>query len=91
MSSKVALLVGASLAITSVFAQSSAPATTAAPAASSAFTPLASKHFTYTALPYKADTDTGGDRGAQFGYNLCNSTTENQRSLCQTAMVNSLD
>ncbi|CAE6507233.1 unnamed protein product [Rhizoctonia solani] len=104
MSSKLALLVGATLAATAAFAQSSAPttaaATTAAPTTaaaptpapgSSAFTPLASKHFQYTALPYKADTDTGGERGAQYGYNVCNSTTESQTSLCQTAMINSID
>ncbi|CUA74426.1 hypothetical protein RSOLAG22IIIB_05535 [Rhizoctonia solani] len=53
--------------------------------------PLYQKHFEYNALPYKVDTDTGGDRGAQYGFNLCNSTTENQQSNCQTAMVNSID
>ncbi|KAJ1304257.1 hypothetical protein OPQ81_005418 [Rhizoctonia solani] len=76
MSSKFSLLVSASLAV-SAFAQS-------------AFTPLAEKRFQYTALPYKADTDTG-ERGTQFGYNICNSTTEGQTSLCQTAMINSID
>jgi hypothetical protein len=40
--------------------------------------------------PYKADTDTG-DRGTQYGYNICNSTTEGQTSLCQTAMISALD
>jgi hypothetical protein len=40
--------------------------------------------------PYKADTGTG-ERGTQFGYNICNSTTEGQTSLCQTAMINSID
>jgi hypothetical protein len=34
---------------------------------------------------------TNGPRGIQTGYNLCNSTTEGPSSLCQTAMVNSLD
>ncbi|KAF8499928.1 hypothetical protein JB92DRAFT_2980797 [Gautieria morchelliformis] len=53
-------------------------------------TPLASKHFEYTALPYMVDT-TNGPRGIQTGYNLCNSTTEGPSSLCQTATVNSLD
>jgi len=62
----------------------------AATAAYAQFTPLAQKRFEYTNLPYKADTDTG-ERGTQFGYNICNSTTENQQSLCQTAMINSLD
>ncbi|KAG8737511.1 hypothetical protein FRC10_008091 [Ceratobasidium sp. 414] len=59
-------------------------------AAYAQFTPLAQKRFEYTNLPYKADTDTG-ERGTQFGYNICNSTTEGPNSLCQTAMINSLD
>ncbi|KAG8691372.1 hypothetical protein FRC09_011642, partial [Ceratobasidium sp. 395] len=75
MSAKVAVI--ALAAASAVYAQSS-------------FTPLASKHFEYTALPYKADTD-NGERGTQFGYNICNSTTEGQTSLCQTAMINSID
>ncbi|THH17832.1 hypothetical protein EW146_g3062 [Bondarzewia mesenterica] len=54
-------------------------------------TPLANKHYSYpTGLPYKTDTDSFG-RGTQFGYNMCNSTTENQSSLCQTSFVNHLD
>ncbi|EIN03503.1 hypothetical protein PUNSTDRAFT_78044 [Punctularia strigosozonata HHB-11173 SS5] len=54
-------------------------------------TPLASKHFDYPdGIPYRADPD-DGVRGTQFGYNLCNSTTENQSSLCQTAFINALD
>ncbi|EUC58738.1 macrofage activating glycoprotein, putative [Rhizoctonia solani AG-3 Rhs1AP] len=95
MSSRLSLFVAASLAATAAFAQTTtAPPSSAAAAttrASASFTPLASKHFDYTNLPYKADTDTGGDRGAQYGYNLCNSTTEGQKSLCQTAMINSID
>jgi hypothetical protein len=35
--------------------------------------PLASQTFTYTALPYQADPN-NGERGAQSGYNICNST-----------------
>ncbi|KAL1715331.1 hypothetical protein EV715DRAFT_256395 [Schizophyllum commune] len=55
-------------------------------------TPLASKHFKYPdEIPYKVDTDQGLIRGTQFGYNLCNSTTEGQDSLCQTSFLNSLD
>ncbi|CAE6406940.1 unnamed protein product [Rhizoctonia solani] len=95
--SKVAFIVGVSMAATVAFGQAtttsppaSAPVTTAPPASSTPFTPLASKRFEYTALPYKADTG-GGERGNQFGYNICNSTTEGPTSLCQTAMVNSLD
>lgn len=53
-------------------------------------TPLASKHFEWTALPYQADTD-NGERGTQTGYNLCNSTTQGPTSLCQTAVINSID
>jgi len=52
--------------------------------------PLASQHFTYSALPYQADTGTG-ERGTQTGYNICNSTTEGPTSLCQTAIINSID
>jgi len=52
--------------------------------------PLASKHFTWGALPYQADTDTG-ERGTQYGYNLCNTTTEGPTSLCQTSIINSID
>ncbi|KAG9084382.1 hypothetical protein FS749_005271 [Ceratobasidium sp. UAMH 11750] len=52
-------------------------------------TPLADKDFDYNNLPYQADTD-DGERGRQFGYNRCNSTTENQQSLCQTAMINDI-
>ncbi|KAJ6590587.1 hypothetical protein DFH09DRAFT_976011, partial [Mycena vulgaris] len=55
-------------------------------------TPLASKHFAYpTGIPYQADTDPTLIRGGQSGYNLCNSTTEGQTSLCQTSFLNSLD
>ena len=54
--------------------------------------PLASKHFDYPGgIPYKVDTDVGLIRGFQHGYNICNSTTENQDSLCQTSFVNSID
>ncbi|KAF8608880.1 hypothetical protein BDV93DRAFT_433086 [Ceratobasidium sp. AG-I] len=76
MPSKAAILaVGASVAASVAYAQ---------------FTPLADKRFEYTNLPYKADTGTG-ERGTQFGYNICNSTTEGPTSLCQTAMINSID
>ena len=45
--------------------------------------PLASKHFTWPNIPFQVTGDQGGERGPQFGYNLCNSTTQNQDSLCQ--------
>lgn len=53
--------------------------------------PLADKRFTYpTGIPYQVDPNQGV-RGAQLGYNQCNSTTENQDSLCQTAFINHID
>jgi len=52
--------------------------------------PLVSKSFAWSALPYQADTGTG-ERGTQTGYNLCNSTTQGPNSLCQTAVINSID
>ncbi|RPD52665.1 hypothetical protein L227DRAFT_581972 [Lentinus tigrinus ALCF2SS1-6] len=59
-------------------------------ATTSSLTPLASKHFDYTNLPYQADPD-NGVRGTQQGYNRCNSTTEGPESMCQTALINHLD
>ncbi|TEB20316.1 hypothetical protein FA13DRAFT_1672616 [Coprinellus micaceus] len=54
--------------------------------------PLASKHYNSPQeLPYKVDTDVGLIRGLQAGYNICNSTTETQASLCQTSYFNSAD
>ncbi|KAL1695114.1 hypothetical protein GGG16DRAFT_45928 [Schizophyllum commune] len=55
-------------------------------------TPLASKTFSYPdGIPYQADTDTNLVRGGQAGYNLCNSTTEGDDSMCQTSFLNALD
>ncbi|KAF8873485.1 hypothetical protein BD779DRAFT_1569969 [Infundibulicybe gibba] len=55
-------------------------------------TPLVSKEFpSPTSLPYQVDQDPELIRGRQSGYNICNSTTENQNSQCQTSYVNSLD
>ncbi|KAF8072317.1 hypothetical protein FPV67DRAFT_932267 [Lyophyllum atratum] len=77
ISASVILGFGAS----SVLAQSTYPAT-----------PLASKHFAYpTGIPYQVDTEPQLIRGGQTGYNICNSTTQNQNSLCQTSFVNSVD
>ncbi|KAI0041304.1 hypothetical protein FA95DRAFT_1453946, partial [Auriscalpium vulgare] len=54
-------------------------------------TPLASLHFNSPAdLPYQVEPNPVL-RGSQFGYNICNSTTQNQQSLCQTMYVNHLD
>lgn len=61
-----------------------------AAAAQSSMTPLVAKRFEYDNLPYKADTGSG-ERGPQSGYNRCNSTTAGPESLCQTAIINSLD
>ncbi|KAK7462925.1 hypothetical protein VKT23_007505 [Stygiomarasmius scandens] len=52
--------------------------------------PLIDKDVPYTAIPYQVDQHTDG-RGPQFGYNICNSTTEGQDSLCQTGYLNHLD
>ncbi|KAI0245977.1 hypothetical protein BJV78DRAFT_1381944 [Lactifluus subvellereus] len=52
-------------------------------------TPLANLDIPYTAIPYKVFPGQFA-RGTQFGYNQCNSSTENQQSLCQTGMVNSI-
>ncbi|THU95447.1 hypothetical protein K435DRAFT_778991 [Dendrothele bispora CBS 962.96] len=52
--------------------------------------PLIDKVVPYTAIPYQVDHHTA-DRGPQAGYNICNSTTEGQTSMCQTAYVNHLD
>ncbi|ORY92690.1 hypothetical protein BCR35DRAFT_349035 [Leucosporidium creatinivorum] len=54
------------------------------------FVPLAAKRFEWTNLPYQADTS-DGERGRQAGYNRCNATTAGEDSLCQTAVINSLD
>jgi hypothetical protein len=53
-------------------------------------TPLASLSFAYpTGVPYQA-MPFQIVRGSQSGYNICNSTTENQQSQCQTAIINSI-
>ncbi|KAJ7611912.1 hypothetical protein DFH06DRAFT_1371753 [Mycena polygramma] len=53
--------------------------------------PLVNKVVPYNAIPYQVMTDTDDPRGFQTGYNICNSTTENQDSLCQTMFVNHVD
>ncbi|PVF94345.1 hypothetical protein CPB86DRAFT_740678 [Serendipita vermifera] len=59
-------------------------------AQSASIVPLASQSFDYNNLPYQVDPYVS-ERGPQVGYNICNSTTENQNSLCQTAIINGLD
>jgi len=88
---------------TSVSTPTTAPASTPTPPPTSAAglppgitgtfpsVPLVSKHFSYPGgLPYQSDNETGLIRGTQFGYNLCNSTTEGQTSKCQTAFMNNI-
>ncbi|KAG6908606.1 hypothetical protein DXG01_004009 [Tephrocybe rancida] len=83
---RLSALLALAATFTSVSAQA-APAESTFPP-----TPLASKHFAYpTGIPYKVDTDQNLIRGFQHGYNICNSTTENQQSLCQTSFLNSID
>lgn len=69
--------------------------TTTAPAANSlpSFepTPLVSKIFPYTALPEQVYPPANAViRGSQSGYSICNSSTQNQDSLCQTILVNNI-
>ncbi|KIK54481.1 hypothetical protein GYMLUDRAFT_900013 [Collybiopsis luxurians FD-317 M1] len=52
--------------------------------------PLVDKVVPYTAIPYQVDQHTA-DRGPQSGYNICNSTTETQDSMCQTGFMNHID
>ncbi|KAF7289885.1 hypothetical protein MIND_01362900 [Mycena indigotica] len=54
-------------------------------------TPLANKRIPFTQIPYQVDTDKDLIRGAQFGVNQCNSTTEGPESKCQTSFINSID
>lgn len=60
-------------------------------AAQTSVEPLTDRRYTYPGqIPYQVDTNPTG-RGPQFGYTLCNSTTEGQNSDCQLAMINSID
>jgi hypothetical protein len=62
--------------------------TTPAPAVSTfPATPLTNIRYAYTDLPERVITETYV-RGTQSGYNLCNSSTQNQNSMCQTLLVN---
>ncbi|KAJ1307033.1 hypothetical protein OPQ81_008012 [Rhizoctonia solani] len=51
---------------------------------------LAATKYTWPNVPYQVSPEAIG-RGPQFGFNICNSTTQNQQSNCQTAFVNSID
>jgi hypothetical protein len=90
LSTKLTVLVlGAALAV----AQTPTVTTPTAASGQPTFgaTPFAEKRFTWGQIPYKADSDVGLIRGDQYGFNICNSTTENQKSLCQTMLFNSID
>ncbi|EKM58739.1 uncharacterized protein PHACADRAFT_253235 [Phanerochaete carnosa HHB-10118-sp] len=53
--------------------------------------PLFSLQFDYpSGIPQQVEPQAQG-RGPQSGYNVCNSTTQNQDSMCQTALVNHID
>jgi hypothetical protein len=49
---------------------------------------LSTLTYAYTALPEEV-YPFAVLRGPQFGYNICNSTTQGNSSLCQTLIVNS--
>ena len=49
---------------------------------------LSTLHYPFTALPEQV-YPFPVLRGPQFGYNICNSTTQGNNSLCQTLIVNS--
>jgi len=53
--------------------------------------PLVNKDIPFDKIPYQAMTDRDDPRGFQIGYNICNSTTETQSSMCQTMFVNHID
>jgi len=54
--------------------------------------PLTDKSYSYpSGIPYQVDPVTSAIRGPQVGYNICNSTTQNQNSMCQTSMFNNID
>jgi hypothetical protein len=55
-------------------------------------TPLVSKTYLYpNGIPYQVDPVASAIRGPQVGYNICNSTTQNQQSECQTSIVNNIN
>jgi len=67
----------------------SAPAAPAGAVPTFPATPLTAIRYPYSAVPYQV-YPSPVVRGSQSGYNQCNSTTENQNSLCQTLIVNSI-
>jgi len=72
-----------------VMALAAASTAYAQSATTTSLEPLSSYNVTWGNLPYQILGDNAGERGPQFGYNLCNSTTQNQESDCQTMVANS--
>lgn len=87
--SSLLALINVMLTITSLAVHGQVPAATTPSSSTSGDVPLYLKRFSWPNLPYQADTG-NGPRGIQTGYNICNSTTQNQNSLCQTAFLNSI-
>ena len=50
---------------------------------------LSTESFPYSAIPYEVNP-WKSVRGPQFGYNMCNSSTQGPESRCQTLIVNSI-
>jgi len=77
--------------LTLVAGQTTPPpaATTAGAVPTFPATPLTDIRYQYSQLPYKVITETYV-RGTQTGYNQCNSSTQNQQSMCQTLLVNNI-
>jgi len=79
------------LLATSVLAQDFVPTPVRRQAAATGSAlPLTEYHYTYPNVPYQVNPFASG-RGPQSGYNICNSTTENPSSLCQTMFINGID
>lgn len=82
---------------TALFAFASASVANAVTTVNWAPTPLISQIFPkptdapYQVFPYDPNAQVVMERGSQSGFNICNSTTENQDSECQTSYVNGLD
>lgn len=73
----------------SVNAQSTTSPPSSAPTIGNSPLPLTDYTFTYPNLPQQVNPFPTG-RGPQFGYNVCNSSTEGPTSLCQTMFLNDI-
>ncbi|KIM81611.1 hypothetical protein PILCRDRAFT_821384 [Piloderma croceum F 1598] len=82
------LLIGASVLSVSSQTTTAPPAST--PTLGNSPLPLTQYSFTYPNLPEQVNPFPVG-RGPQSGYNICNSTTEGSKSLCQTMFLNSIE